>query len=181
MTMVYQPQFSRTAHILSAPVPAAPRSSASACVRGVAGTRHRPRKAADPGLAAALAAGGIAPIELPEPWHSILAYADDTNAAPGHSGFAPVTATLPELDGIRFVLDGLRSGPDHAYLRLVTCGNFPPRGGLPPGMPTWPGSLGGSGTTPGSGTSPSWTTTPPAKGTSPSSSFGSSPAAPGWT
>jgi hypothetical protein len=53
--------------------------------------------------------------ELPERWRSVLENADQQD---GPNGLAPVGAVLPELDGARWVIAGLRSRPDSADLGI---------------------------------------------------------------
>jgi hypothetical protein len=95
------------------------------------------------GLAAALAAGRVQPAALPEPWVSVLAYYGAPRPG-GALGIAPVAATLPELDGVRFAVTGLSTGAEHTGLRVLACG-LPPRLiahppaflGLLPWFPWW--------------------------------------------
>ena len=68
------------------------------------------------------------PVELPEPWASVL---DQRGANDGPDRSAAVAAVLPEVDGARFALAGLDSAADSATLRVVAWGWQPsPRPGL---------------------------------------------------
>jgi len=69
-------------------------------------------------LSAAAPAGG--PVELPEPWRNLL---DNSGRRDGPVGLAPAAAVLPELDGARFVLAGLRSDETGADLDVMGWGS----------------------------------------------------------
>jgi hypothetical protein len=59
------------------------------------------------------------PAELPDAWTSVLA---NGHRRDGPRGIAAAAAVLPELDGARFVLAGLRSDADGAELRVLGWG-----------------------------------------------------------
>jgi len=59
--------------------------------------------------------------ELPERWVSVL---DHDGAVDGPEGVALATAVLPEFDGTRLVIGGLRSLADRAELRVYGWGAF---------------------------------------------------------
>jgi hypothetical protein len=61
----------------------------------------------------------VRPVELPEPWMSVL---DNRGAADGPDRVAAVAAVLPEVDGARFALAGLDSIATSATLRTVGWG-----------------------------------------------------------
>jgi hypothetical protein len=69
-------------------------------------------------LAAAAPPGG--PVELPEPWRNLL---EHRGRRDGPVGLAPAAAVLPELDGARFVLAGLRSDESGADLDVMGWGS----------------------------------------------------------
>ncbi len=69
-------------------------------------------------LSSAAPPGG--PAELPEPWRNLL---ENTGRQDGPAGMAPATAVLPELDGARFVLAGVRSDEAGAYLDVMGWGS----------------------------------------------------------
>lgn len=73
-------------------------------------------------LAAELAAGERPAAELPESWTSVLAYLGRRHRPAVKPGIAPVTVVLPELNGIRFALAGLRSGAESTLLTVVGAG-----------------------------------------------------------
>jgi hypothetical protein len=81
--------------------------------------------------------GAAARDDLPETWASLLASAADR--AGGHSGgravtrsaAAPVAAVLPAVDGARFALAGLVTGPDGSTLQVVGTGLSTPGWDLP--------------------------------------------------
>jgi len=70
-----------------------------------------------PGLTAA-APPGTAP--LPDGWRDVLA---NSGRRDGPRGVAPAAAVLPELDGARFVLAGLRSDEEGADLQVMAWGS----------------------------------------------------------
>lgn len=74
------------------------------------------------GLVAALEDGSRPAAELPEPWTSMLAYFGRRHRPAGRTGVAPMATVLPEIDGIRFVLTGLRSDPDLTLMIVVAMG-----------------------------------------------------------
>lgn len=57
--------------------------------------------------------------ELPERWLSVL---DANGAEDGPTGITVAAAVLPELDGSRWVIAGLRSNPDSAELHVLGWG-----------------------------------------------------------
>jgi hypothetical protein len=61
----------------------------------------------------------VAVTDLPPAWRNVLDYA---GAQDGPVGFAPVAAVLPELDGTRWAIAGLRSGPASAELQVLSWG-----------------------------------------------------------
>jgi hypothetical protein len=61
----------------------------------------------------------VAVTDLPPSWRSVL---DHAGAQDGPEGFAPVAAVLPELEGTRWVIAGLRSGATSAELRVLSWG-----------------------------------------------------------
>jgi hypothetical protein len=61
----------------------------------------------------------IAPTELPEQWLNVL---DHLGAADGPEGVCPAAVVLPELDGTRWVLAGLRSIKYSAELQILGWG-----------------------------------------------------------
>jgi hypothetical protein len=67
----------------------------------------------------ALSAAGP-PRDLPPAWASVL---DSSRCQDGPHGVAPVAVVLPELDGTRFVLAGLRSDPAGAELHVLAWGD----------------------------------------------------------
>ena len=69
-------------------------------------------------LSAAAPPGG--PAELPEPWRNLL---ENCGRRDGPAGLAPAAAVLPELDGARFVLAGLRSDEAGADLDVMGWGS----------------------------------------------------------
>jgi hypothetical protein len=69
-----------------------------------------------PALAAAAPPG---PVELPAAWSDVLA---NGRRRDGPRGVAPAAAVLPELDGARFVLAGLRSDEEGADLHVLAWG-----------------------------------------------------------
>jgi hypothetical protein len=71
------------------------------------------------GLAATLSAGDAPPPVLPEVWTSVLAYFGRRHRPTAKVGAAPLAVILPELDGMRFVLAGLWSGPGAAQLLVL--------------------------------------------------------------
>ncbi|HLX46738.1 MAG TPA: hypothetical protein VKS82_00215 [Streptosporangiaceae bacterium] len=77
---------------------------------------------AGPGLVAALEAGELPAAGLPEPWTSVLVHSVRRHRPAAKTGIAPLAVVLPELDGIRFVLAGLHSEPDHSLLSVVAQG-----------------------------------------------------------
>ena len=77
--------------------------------------------------------------ELPAPWLSAL---DTTAAMDGPTGIAPAAAVLPELDGSRWAIAGLRSKPDCAELHVLGWGaggqrSYHPRFGAMPAKFSW--------------------------------------------
>jgi hypothetical protein len=60
------------------------------------------------------------PVELPEAWRDVLA---NDRRRDGPRGVAPAAAVLPELDGARFVLAGLRSDENGADLHVMAWGS----------------------------------------------------------
>jgi hypothetical protein len=62
---------------------------------------------------------------LPEQWASVLAYRYRLNWPRIPEGFAPVTAVFPELDGVQFILAGMRSDADRTVLRAQALGLDP--------------------------------------------------------
>ena len=62
--------------------------------------------------------------DLPEPWLSVLAYYQrrKPDTAPVRDGYAAVTATLPELDGIRLALVGLHNTQGTTVLHVLARG-----------------------------------------------------------
>ena len=70
-----------------------------------------------PALSAAAPPG---PAELPEPWRNLLG---NIGRRDGPRGVAPAAAVLPELDGARFVLTGLRSDEAGADLHVMAWGS----------------------------------------------------------
>jgi len=60
-------------------------------------------------------------VTLPERWVSVL---DHDGAADGPEGVAPATVVLPEFDGTRLVIGGLRSMADRAELQAYGWGSF---------------------------------------------------------
>jgi len=75
------------------------------------------------GLPAGLTAVG--PVDLPEPWTSVLTERDRRD---GRIDVTPAAAVLPEIDGARFVLAGLHSAAESATLRVLAWG-WAPYGG----------------------------------------------------
>ena len=69
-----------------------------------------------PALSAAAPPG---PAELPEAWRNVL---ENRDRRDGPLGAAPAAAVLPELDGTRFVLAGLRSDEAGADLHVMAWG-----------------------------------------------------------
>jgi hypothetical protein len=67
----------------------------------------------------------IPPQELPAGWHSLIARRNEED---GPTGVVPFAAVLPELDGARCVLTGLRSEPERAELQMHAQG-WPDRHG----------------------------------------------------
>jgi len=65
------------------------------------------------------AASPPGPAELPEAWRNVL---ENTGRLDGPRAAAPVSAVLPELDGVRFVLTGLRSVEAGADLYVMAWG-----------------------------------------------------------
>ena len=59
------------------------------------------------------------PVQLPEPWRNLL---DNSRRRDGPVAVAPFGAVLPELDGVRFVLAGLRSDETGADLDVMAWG-----------------------------------------------------------
>jgi hypothetical protein len=57
----------------------------------------------------------IPPRDLPAEWLSLVARRDKED---GHAGVIPFAAVLPELDGARCILTGLRSEPERATLHM---------------------------------------------------------------
>ena len=84
-----------------------------------------------PRLRAELASGLRPGAELPEPWASVQAYFGRRHRPGVKPGIAPVTAVLPDLDEVRLVLAGLRSGADGTLLTVVAVG-LPGSGGMDP-------------------------------------------------
>ena len=62
---------------------------------------------------------GAADQRLPEVWTSLLA---DGDAQDGPEGIAPFARALPEIDGVRLVLAGLRSSPERVSLHVMASG-----------------------------------------------------------
>jgi hypothetical protein len=60
------------------------------------------------------------PADLPEPWRNLL---ENRGRRDGPLGLAPAAAVLPELDGARFVLAGLRSDETGADLDVMGWGS----------------------------------------------------------
>jgi hypothetical protein len=58
---------------------------------------------------------GIPPQDLPVEWLSLMARRDKED---GPTGVVPFAASLPELDGARCILTGLRSEPERATLQM---------------------------------------------------------------
>jgi hypothetical protein len=86
-------------------------------------------------LVAAVTEGRRPAAELPAPWTSLLAYFGRRHRPAVKRGVAPAALVLPELDGVRFILAGLRSDSDHTLLSVVALG-LPPDGDRPPfGLP----------------------------------------------
>jgi hypothetical protein len=88
----------------------------------LAGLCQRAGLDAEPGLVAAVAEGRRPAAELPAPWTSLLAYFGRRHRPAVKRGVAPTALILPELDGVRFILAGLRSVPDHTLLSVVALG-----------------------------------------------------------
>jgi hypothetical protein len=61
-----------------------------------------------------------APAELPQAWRNLL---QNRSRRDGRVGVAPAAAVLPELDGVRFVLAGLRSDEAGADLDVMGWGS----------------------------------------------------------
>ena len=66
------------------------------------------------------AAPPAGPADLPEPWRNLL---ENRGRRDGPVGLAPAAAVLPELDGARFVLAGLRSDETGAELDVMGWGS----------------------------------------------------------
>ncbi len=62
---------------------------------------------------------GIQDTGLPEPWENVAAHRDRTD---GPVGIAPLAAILPELDGVRYILTGLRSDERAATMYVLAWG-----------------------------------------------------------
>jgi hypothetical protein len=75
----------------------------------------------------ALRAASPPPHDLPAAWVSVL---ENAHRRDGPCGMTPAAVALPELDGTRFVLAGLRSYPDCAKLAVMAWGNLEMRGFL---------------------------------------------------
>jgi hypothetical protein len=73
----------------------------------------------------ALRAASPPPHDLPAAWVSVL---ENAHRRDGPRGMAPAAMALPELDGTRLVLAGLRSYPDCAKLTVMAWGNLEMRG-----------------------------------------------------
>jgi hypothetical protein len=72
------------------------------------------------------------PCDLPAAWASVL---ENSHRRDGPPGVAPAAAVLPELDGTRFVLAGLRSYPASSRLFAMAWGHH-----RLPSFPRYPGS-----------------------------------------
>jgi hypothetical protein len=71
-------------------------------------------------------------LDLPEPWLSLLAHYQRRKPEPPQmrEGYAPLAASLPELDGIRVTLLGLHHTEDGSALHVLVQGRTPePRPG----------------------------------------------------
>ena len=71
-------------------------------------------------------------LDLPEPWLSLLAHYQRRKPEPTQmrEGYAPLAASLPELDGIRVTLLGLHHTADGSALHVLVQGRIPePRPG----------------------------------------------------
>jgi hypothetical protein len=62
---------------------------------------------------------------LPEEWASLLAYRYRRSWPRIPDGFAPVAAVLPELDGVQFILTGIRSDAEGTILHAQVLGQDP--------------------------------------------------------
>jgi hypothetical protein len=71
-----------------------------------------------PALSAAGPAGEH--VDLPEAWSNVM---ENRHRRDGPRGVAPAAAVLPELDGARFVLAGLRSDEEGASLHVMAWGS----------------------------------------------------------
>lgn len=87
-------------------------------------------------LVAAVVEGRRPAAELPTAWTSLLAYFGRRHRPTVKRGVAPLALVLPELDGIRFILAGLRSDSDHTLLSVVALG-LPAEGARPPFALPW--------------------------------------------
>jgi hypothetical protein len=76
---------------------------------------------------------GSAMASLPEEWASVLAYRYRRSWPRIPDGFAPVTAVLPELDGVRFIVSGMRSDAEGTVLYAHFLGLEPARHSDEPG------------------------------------------------
>jgi hypothetical protein len=90
--------------------------AARAAVRRLVALARRAGAGIPPGLAAAARDG---PADLPESWNNVL---ENRGRRDGPRGVAPAAAVLPELDGARFVLAGLRSDEGGAFLHVMAWG-----------------------------------------------------------
>jgi hypothetical protein len=68
---------------------------------------------------------------LPEPWTSVLACYGRRNRPAPRNGTAALAAVLPEVDGTRFALTGLRSGKEETVLHVMASGLPEPRRDMP--------------------------------------------------
>jgi hypothetical protein len=75
------------------------------------------------GLVDALMAGRVSPCELPDPWANVLACYRGGDQPTAREGIAVIAVALPESEeGVRFVVTGLTTHPDHTILAGIVLG-----------------------------------------------------------
>lgn len=78
--------------------------------------------------------GDAPPAGLPGPWTSVLAWSGRRHKPPVKQGTAPLTVSLPRLDGVTFTLAGVRSWDSQTLLSLVAQGLPADDWGQPDGL-----------------------------------------------
>jgi hypothetical protein len=86
------------------------------------------------GLASDIGGSGRSLSDLPDRWLNVVTHYGRRRHLPPVSGTAAIGARLPELDGAKFAVAGLHSGPAGTHLHVVARGLRPLPHRVPPGL-----------------------------------------------